>query len=203
MCARTLPHPQPSIWIFLNFQREGWSSTVTNMSAGRILRKWHLLPSWLWLKPENSEVKVRKWCYVWMGLKMQIKKLTLFQNAILHFKSAEYKPRMQFEMKNVRNCYIFSLYITKPSPYLFPQWYLREKGYGLFPCRDKFNSHRALFCNYYSYTTHIYVFFLSRTNLITGLRLTRSVSIVIVVTVTSKTASSISACLALQFFTVF
>lgn len=136
-----------------------------------------------------------------MGLEMQIKKLTLFQNVILHFKSTEYKPRMQFEMKNVRNSVTSFHYTLLNHLHTFSLSDISEKkGMGYFHAETNSVPTEPYFCNYYLIS---YVFFLSRTNLITGLRLTRSVSIVIVVTVTTRTASSVSASLALQFFNMF
>lgn len=83
-----------------------------------------------------------------MGLKMQQQQQQkLFQNAMLNFKFAEHTPRIQFEMTNLRS-FVTYFHYTLPNIFLTqsPSEISEEQiEHGVFPCRNKFYSHRTRF----------------------------------------------------------
>lgn len=113
----------------------------------------------------------------------------LFQ---LHFKSAEYMRRIQFKMKNQSSIFI-TYYQTFPRTSSSVKSQLnRAWGISLWI--------GILFPQYHGFQLLLYlIYFFKRTSLTTALRLTGSVSIVIIIIEIRRTASSISACLAIGF----
>lgn len=71
------------------------------------------------------------------GFKNAEKKHKAFQHSMLHLKSAEYMPRIQFEMKNQRRFVIhFHYMLPNPPQTLFPSEISAEQGMGYF-CADR------------------------------------------------------------------
>lgn len=71
------------------------------------------------------------------GFKNAEKKHKAFQHSMLHLKSAEYMPRIQFEMKNQRRFVIhFHYMLPNPPQILFPSEISAEQGMGYF-CADR------------------------------------------------------------------
>lgn len=150
-------------------------------------------------KSDNSGEKLGKLFWAWTDLKMQ-RKLQAVSAFNVTFKIYQIYAKIQFEMKNQSSFSTYFRYILPKLPQtLFPSEMSVRQGMGYF-CAAR-NSIPTK--PHFSIPTLFHPFFLSRTNLITTFRLTASVSIVVIIVIASRTASSVSACSAKNFWYLF